>query len=98
MKKVLIIFLSVLLFDNAFAQVTLSGEVIVTNPKKASIALNYEFNAGTIGSFSYDGKELSLKIGKQVFNNVRSTEGLGFRPTGETCFYVSLKDGIEMGA
>lgn len=98
MKKILIIFLLVLLFDNTFAQVTLSGEVIVTNPRKASIALNYEFDAGTIGSFSYDGKGLSLKIGKQVFNNVSASIGLGFRPTGETCFYVSLEDGIEMGA
>lgn len=97
MKKTLIIIFSVMLFSSTFAQVSLSGEVIVTNPKKASIALNYEFEAGTIGSFSYDGKGLSLKFGKQIFNDVSASIGLGFRPTGEPCFYVSLEDGIEMG-
>lgn len=98
MKKLLIILLSVFLLGNTFAQGSLSGEVIVTNPKKAAVALNYEFDAGTIGSFSYDGEELSLKIGKQVFNNIGTSVGLGFKPTGERCFYVSLEDGIEMGA
>ena len=34
MKKLLIILLSVFLLGNTFAQGSLSGEVIVTNPKK----------------------------------------------------------------
>lgn len=97
MKKALIVILLVLLFYTTYAQSTLSGEVIVTNPKRASIALNYEYDAGTIGSFSYNGKDLSLSIGKQVYNNVTASIGLGFKPTGETCFYVSLEDGIDLG-
>lgn len=97
MKKALIVILLVLLFNTTYAQSTLSGEVIVTNPKRASVALNYEYDAGTIGSFSYDGKKLSLSIGKQVYNNVTASIGLGFKPTGETCFYVSLEDGIDLG-
>lgn len=96
MKKALNVILFVLLFNTIYAQTTLSGEVIVTNPKRASIALNYEYDAGTIGSFSYDGKALFLSIGKHVYNNVTTSIGLGFKPTGETCFYVSLEDGIDL--
>ena len=38
--------------------------------QKVSGSLNYDSPLGTTGSFSYDGKELSLKIEKKVFNNV----------------------------
>lgn len=97
MKKA-IIFLSVVIVSNVYAQTYLSGDIIITNPSKVSGSLNYDFPSGTTGSFSYDGKELSLKIEKTVFNNVSTSAGLGFRPNGETCFYVSLEDGIEIGA
>lgn len=65
--------------------------------QKVSGSLNYDSPLGTTDSFSYDGKELSLKIEKKVFNNVSTSAGLGFRPNGETCFYVSLDDGVEIG-
>lgn len=82
----------------SFAQAYLSGEVVVTNPEKVSASINYKFEGGTIGSFSFDGNELSLEFGDKVFNNVTTSIGFGFKPNGESCFYVSLEDGIEMGA
>ena len=97
MKKVFI-FLLIVITINIHANTYISGEVVVVNPKKASVSLNHDFSSSTTGSFTYDGKELSLKIEKKVFNNVSTSAGLGFRPNGETCFYVSLEDGVEIGA
>lgn len=97
-KKLVLFLVLGLLSTGSIAQTNLSGDVIITNPSKVSIALNYEFDAGTVGSFLFDGKELSLKIGKQVFNDVKASIGMGFRPAGEACFYVSLEDGVNMGA
>lgn len=77
MKKA-ILFLSVVIVSNVYAQTYLSGDIIITNPSKVSGSLNYDFPSGTTGSFSYDGKELSLKIEKTVFNNVSTSAGLGF--------------------
>lgn len=99
MKKAFFILLIIIASNvHAQAQAYLSGDVVVTNPNKTSVSLNYDFSSGTTGTFTYDGKELSLKIEKKIFNNVSTSAGLGFRPNGETCFYVSLEDGVEIGA
>lgn len=98
MRKIVLYFVMVLFASNTFAQAFLSGEVLVTNPEKVFASINYEFDSGTIGSFSYNGDELSLEFGNKIFNNVTTSIGLGFKPNGESCFYVSLEDGIEIGA
>lgn len=98
MRKILLYFVIALLASNTYAQAYLSGEVVVTNPKKVFASINYEYDRGTIGSFSYNGNELSLEFGNKVYNNVTTSIGFGFKPNGESCFYVSLEDGIELGA
>lgn len=98
MKKTFIIAILVFITSLASAENFLSGEVIVTNPGQLAISLNHEFPLGTKGSFSYDGKSLSMSIGGKIFKDVSISCGVGFKPNGEKCYYVSLQDGIEMGA
>ena len=81
MKKA-ILFLSVVIVSNVYAQTYLSGDIIITNPSKVSGSLNYDFPSGTTGSFSYDGKEYSVKV---------STDG------NKYLYYTSVDSTIPLG-
>ena len=60
MKKA-ILFLSVVIVSNVYAQTYLSGDIIITNPRKVSGSLNYDFPAGTTGSFLMMEKNYHLR-------------------------------------
>lgn len=98
MKKSFLLTMFIFGVVMAYAENFLSGEVVVTNPRQLAITLNQEFPFGTTGRFSYDGESLSVELGGKGYKDVELTCGVGFKPDGENCFYVSLQDGIEMGA
>lgn len=86
----------------AQAQITaptnpITGKVLITT-EGISLGTSKEIAKGSSLDFSYDGKRLDISIGTEVAEDIEVAAGMGFQLNGEGCFYMSLTDGIDIGA
>ncbi|WP_299883282.1 hypothetical protein [uncultured Lacinutrix sp.] len=75
----------------------LSGKIIAT---KDGLSLNnsIELTKGMSMDFKFDGKSLDVSIGTKLYEDIELSAGFAIKPLGETCFYMNLSDGIDLGA
>lgn len=83
-------------FTHINAQETITGDVVIAN-SGVGVGLKAQLSEGTMGRFSFNGSDLSLEINQNLYESVQVSAGLGFRPDGESCFYVSFSDGLDKG-
>lgn len=83
--------------QNETSKTSITGKVVIA-ADGITLGTSTEIPTGSTFDFSYNGKRLDISIGNEVAEGVELSAGMGFQLNGEGCFYMSLKDGIEVGA
>lgn len=89
-----------LLLNQIFAQQEsdkITGKLIIAKDG-ISIGASKELSKGMQLDFESDGKTISVSIGGQLFSDSTISSGIGIKLSDRPCFFMTISDGIELGA
>ena len=103
MKKTILFYLIVLSqYAILFAQDStndnkITGKLIATSDG-LTIGSSITVTKDTDINFEYDGEALSVELSGKIFKDVTLSAGFAIQPDGEKCVYMSVSEGVELGA